>query len=306
MFTACNQDNSETNTSTAEKTVVSSAVEESSEISEVSEELSSAAESAEESKEQSDTSSESSAEDSAKTESKESSKENSKEASKTSTVQSSVQSSSASAVKPNISFQMPDSNDNSSTASVAEASGSTQNPAQNSGTSANDPHKAAKEKISGWIRNFLSEPDYRDNGGLIFFVDSNLSNNIEAEGLGFEIEDRGNVGISGVFSDGAKWSFNYTEIYRDDAFKNYAKRSSLAEDNKYLDTILDIFRKALAGHNKNEYLSNDVIMDASERVLENVGYDYDKTLSLQTDYDGIRGLFNDGSEWGYTYEELMS
>lgn len=301
MFAACNQDNSETNTSTAEKTAASSVVEESSEFSEVSEESSSTAESAEESNEQSETSSESSTEDSSKNESKESSKESSKEVSKTSTVQSS----SGSAVKPNISFRMPDSDDNSSTASAAEVSGSTQNSSQSSGTAANDPHKAAKEKITGWIRDFLSEPDYRDNGGLIFFVDSKLSNNIEAEGLGFEIEDRGNVGISGVFSDGAKWSFNYTEIYRDDAFKNYAKRSSLDEDNKYLDTILDIFRKALAGHNKNEYLSNDVIMDASEKVLENFGYDYDKTLNLQTDYDGIRGMFNDAVEWGYTYEELM-
>lgn len=124
---------------------------------------------------------------------------------------------------------------------------------------------------------------------------------LEEDNIQFSVFGVNIGGLYGEFGDGEKWGFTYDQIYKDDSYTTLAKHSDDEEENKKLDVILDTV-KAVLSSDKNDSMDAKVKLIVNE--LDNVQAEDPETIYFYCCWDGIRGTFKDGTQWGYSYDEL--
>jgi len=307
-FTGCIQDNLENQSSIPEKTIVS-AYEEQSETTAAESSVQGSTLTSAESNDSSDTNSKASkkSEASENSDKTSSSKNSSKSESKTVSQKSSTQSTETSKKQPDISYEVSEKSTPGKHSNIsAEVSGNSQT--HNSGKKVygisveiadNDPHKDEKIKIVELIKEILSDHSINYLSDLSIILDRKF----ESTGVKFYTDLPTITSISGEFEDGTKWKVSFSQIYMDDSLSYRAKRSSDESENQYLDNILNAARNEIAKQNNGDPVSEETILNINDIIFK-MWQDDNNMIDVNVRYDGIEGTFADGTEWGYTFEEL--
>lgn len=172
----------------------------------------------------------------------------------------------------------------------------------------NDPHKSKEEKIIKKTLEILDDDEFKE--ATLNVVEetfkTELTQYLKENNIDYNFIFT-NTGLRGKFSDDWEFNFEFTDIYKDHSYEKLAKTSDNDKDKEMLNGVIAAIKEELAKNKDEQKISSYTTEDIIDRVMwvwihYHVDEQYEGEMIIR--WDGVKGVFLDGTKWGYSYEEL--